>query len=187
MRVKCIVNNIEEMQEIGKYDDSYFPKTEKFFLELEKEYTVLSIIVKGEELWYFIIDETANDYPNRYPAPLFEITDTRISRFWNFSIQKTGLFAKEILISFPEWIENKFFYDSLTNGDFDAVKKFLEIKKKLELEFPVKSISDKAKRINDDWVECPNCFELFEADSNYGLLECPNCKLISHNPLSNNR
>lgn len=182
MRIKCKYNEIGNTGSLGDYNKSYLPRDGKFFLQKNKEYLVYAILIKNKELWFFVLDETNNIYPNRYPSPLFEIVDRRVSRFWSFTNRKSGLLSNETLIAIPEWVEDQYFYDSLTDGVSSAKEKFLEYVTLMELEFPISSNSLKAKSIDKNWFECPSCDEIFENTINSAMLKCPNCQIISHNP-----
>ena len=69
-------------------------------------------------------------YPMRNPAPLFEVVDNRISRYWRFELAPNGL----LTFAFEQWFLDPYFYDKLTDGEEQAVLIFEEVKDLMDTE-----------------------------------------------------
>lgn len=53
---------------------------------------------------------------------------------------------------------------------------------KEELGTPCPEINEIAQSLGDNWLLCPICQEYWESFSKYGMVRCPKCKNIMHNP-----
>ncbi len=62
------------------------------------------------------------------PAPLFEVVDSRVSRYWRFELSPNWV----LIIAFEQWFTDPCFYDKLTDQDevevgiFDRVKELMD-------------------------------------------------------------
>jgi hypothetical protein len=81
-------------------------------------------------LWYYICDERYTYYPINNPAPLFEIVDSRYSRYWQVQLATNGLLE----IAFEHWFSIPDFYDRLTDSEAQAVLIFDKMKELMDAE-----------------------------------------------------
>lgn len=184
MRVKFIeISNPDEVE----YKINWQIEYTEFPLTLNKEYTVYAIECtgKGRFINYFILDDSGSIYPNNYPSEFFEITDNKLSQYWE---NKNGmhLFNKSKLkcpelIAFKEWVENPFFEGDMIENNNDALKTFKKYKELIDVEYPDHSLPN-AILISDNWVMCDYCEESWPITSKNGVIICPNCKRKSNNP-----
>ena len=114
-------------------------KESEFSLLLNKIYTVYGFTLDRGYIWYYLYDEDCiNDskpYPGAHPSPLFEVVDRRLSKYWEF-----GLFSNDkgdywIEVAYPEWARDRYYYDSLTDGEDDAVDVFAKYKQLIDVEY----------------------------------------------------
>ena len=47
---------------------------------------------------------------------------------------------------------------------------------------PIPSVNEKADDLGENWLLCPMCIDAWQTDSTYGMVECPKCMQIMHNP-----
>lgn len=87
-----------------------------FPLSVGKSYVVYAIGLLREQTWFYIDDDDHLYYPKGYPAPLFEVIDSRVSKYWHFRYTPAHLDHTAIL-AFDEWATDNYFYDRLTDGE----------------------------------------------------------------------
>lgn len=138
MDVKCITNNVDDLPEL--YRDKMIGINEDMFIPLTtgNVYRVYVIAFRRKQVLYGVCDDDYQRslglyYPIFMPAPLFEITDPSISRYWKFKLTPSNKDHHAIL-AFPEWLDEEYFYDRLTDLDRNAVELFREYMKKIDLE-----------------------------------------------------
>jgi hypothetical protein len=104
-------------------------------LTVGREYTAYAIAFLGEQVWYFIENDDADvlRYPSREPAELFQVTEGSIPRCWRFAFTP-GHSDHQALMAFPEWTEDRFFYDRLTDGQVREVEIFERRRRAIDLE-----------------------------------------------------
>ena len=188
MRVKCVTNKAIGLPEdyarnLGGYDLST-----EFALIPGKEYLVYAIILYSrysQYPWYQLCDETHSYRPNQNPALLFEVTDARISRYWVYSFgkDKTAAGAFYMKFTYREWASNPYYEDEILEGEGEALPVFRRYKKLMDLEFPDPSVSETSMNLGEGWVMCPFCDESWEANDLDGMVRCPSCEKLSHNPI----
>ncbi len=83
MKVRCIADRASELpseiRDRAKLDDDY-----TFRISVGKSYAVYAVSVFREVLWYCICDDGYVHFPVWTPAGLFEVQDSRLSRYWIF-------------------------------------------------------------------------------------------------------
>lgn len=127
MKVRVIGNSGEQLplfildSRWGLTRDSSFP------LAIGKEYVVYAITAVKDAFWYYLFDERDLPYPVWYPSPLFQVSDGSMPAHWvvnympnSVSPDRTGT----SLITFKEWANDPFFYESLVEGEAGAVAAF---------------------------------------------------------------
>jgi hypothetical protein len=137
LKVKCISNRGRDLpidcKYIGVDEDTILP------LVIGKEYVVYGLTVKSGYFWYYICDELYDDqsinYPIWSPAPLFSVTDNNLSKYWKIGFS-LGNYSNDSfqLLSFDDWVNNKAYYDKLTDGYEQEVKSFVKFKKLIDEE-----------------------------------------------------
>ena len=184
MKVKCIANKGSYLPEDCLDPSSGFDNKTEFPLIIEKEYTVYGITLYLGYVWYYLQDEDYTYYPRWNPSPLFDVVDGRISRYWRYGYC-SGKIRDEVnvIFAFKKWVNDPYYYDGLTDGEKTEVAIFKRYKELMDVEFPDRSISRTASDLADGWVMCPDCDEAWQATSSDGMLRCPKCSVLLHNPL----
>lgn len=134
MIVKCIAKNGSSLPETCRDSKSGFREDTVFPLQLDKSYQVYGFTLFLGHIWFYICDEHYTYYPRWNPAPLFEVIDGRLSRYWIYGHTRTGKNDKTI-VAFREWVDDEFYYDKLSDGDRAAVALFARYKKLMDTEF----------------------------------------------------
>lgn len=120
MRVKC-------KYKLGHSLPDSLKDEAVFNLEIGKEYCVYAQIVYCNYAFYCLCEE--GDHPRFYPAPLFEITDNRISKYWVINNVPNPIFACKEWIHVPDFFQKVCELDSLEHKMFESCKS------KMDLEF----------------------------------------------------
>lgn len=182
MKIKCLSNKKPHPQENSSSKDlSYKQDSIYEFLDVGKEYNVYGMVINYGQVWYYICDRVHDLFPLAKPAYLFEILDNRLSRCWIFGIIEG--FEKYPSWNFPEWINEPYFQDNLTDGEEREVAIFKAYKEFMDLEFPKSSISEIAQIGDDEWLICPSCLDAWQYSSDRdALVRCPKCLKILNNP-----
>jgi len=130
MRIRCIANNGEHLPE--NYIDPARGYTKKVELPLTvgKEYVVYAIRAWQGVVWYYICDDNYSYYPIQTPAPLFEVVDSRVSKYWRVMPYPNGV----LRIAFEQWFTDPYFYDKLTDQEEAEVEIFDQVKELMDAE-----------------------------------------------------
>ncbi|HYJ87731.1 MAG TPA: hypothetical protein VEW46_16830 [Pyrinomonadaceae bacterium] len=99
----------------------------EFPLTIARKYVVIAIALRQNQVWYYISDDDDLYYPTATPAPLFEVSDRRLSKYWRYA------FTPEhedhlALFAFQEWVVDDYFYDRLTDGKEPEVSIYQKLK-----------------------------------------------------------
>ena len=135
MKVKCLYNKLDELpkEKFKKLKQVEYIKKigkDKPRITLGKEYVVYGIHTALENVWYFICDDDYLYYPVFDLAVFFEITDSRISKYWEISVNESGV----IKLWPSSWLKDEYYIDRLTDGEKDIVADFKRIKKEMDEE-----------------------------------------------------
>ena len=187
MKIKCIYNTAKYLSPDLYNNKTSYNQDVKFNLKLDHIYPVYAIRVYQGYVWYSICKESDDFYSLSYPADLFTIVDQRLSKYWIVSTLKdehdTDL---SFLMTYPEWANNLSHYSYVVDGEteeeIEHQKIFQKYKKLMYLEFPDPEIEMKAASLDDGWVMCPICIDAWEPKSIDGMIICPKCKNVMHNP-----
>ncbi|MEG3917771.1 hypothetical protein QUA07_01330 [Microcoleus sp. T3_A4] len=130
MKIRCIANTGESLPE--KYIDPPRGYTRKVELPLtiNKEYVVYGIRSWQGIVWYYICDDNYSYYPIQTPAPLFEVVDNRVSKYWQFMLDPNGV----LRFAFEQWFTDPYFYDKLTDQEEAEVEIFEKVKELMDAE-----------------------------------------------------
>ena len=94
-----------------------------FPLTVGEAYVVYALLFRRDGVWYQLCDDNDLPYPMAYPAPLFELTSGKLSRYWTFAL--TPQHADHLaILAISEWAQDRFFYDRLTDGSREDVAVF---------------------------------------------------------------
>lgn len=180
MIIKCINNKTRDLPD--DIINSRFTSYDTLHLNKAEIYVVYSMNIYFGYVWYFTIRKGIN-YPLAYPSPAFEIVDGRLSRYWIFSthVGRDTAHTRSIW-TFPEWANEESFYEALTDAEERETKIFKRYKELMDLEFPNPSITLSAEILDDQWLLCPTCIDAWESTSKDGMVICPKCKQMMHNP-----
>lgn len=179
MKIECSNSKTSSLppEILENYKISY----ETFFLEEGKKYTVYAIRIYLGYIWYCVCDEGFVFYPTWIPSLIFKITDARLSRHWIFGLED----EKSPFLSFPEWVNDPYFYRDLVDGDSKDTNAlvFRKYKEIMSLEFPDPSISETATIGDQEWLICPSCNDAWQSSNNEdALVRCTQCQRVSNNP-----
>ena len=181
MKIKCITNKVIDVPKdlLSNYSISY----DNFNVIEGKEYLVYACAVYINYIWYCICNESYFFYPNWNPSMLFEVTDARLSHYWIFGLKEDNK-RKTPFLSFPEWVNNPYFYAELIDGDKSDPNAiiFSKYKELMDLEFPDLNIAEIAQIGDEKWLICPFCIDAWQSLSKDGMVICPKCKHMLHNP-----
>ena len=134
MRVSCLSNSGATLPE--NYVDArsgYGPSAE-FPITVGKEYVVYAIALwNNAQVWYYVSDDDDLNYPFRYPAPLFEVADSSVSRYWRYAFTPEHL-DHVALFAFEEWVRDAYFFDRLTDDSELEVSTFRKMKDLMDSE-----------------------------------------------------
>jgi hypothetical protein len=136
MKVLCIANQGEALP--AQYLDPRIPRGPKseFFVTVGKTYVVYALRFLVNQVWYYIDDDHHEWYPIRKPAPLFQVIDPRLSKYWSVRVSESDR-GSDVLIAFQEWSMDVHFYDRLTDRMDAEVSMFRERKRQMDAEFEV--------------------------------------------------
>lgn len=149
-----------------------------------KEYLVYATGICRNSVWYCICNESYTYFPWWYPFLIFDISDNRLSRYWVFGLEDNNN-KKTQFFSFPEWVNDRYFYGELVENnanDLNAII-FRKYKELMDLEFPDPSISETAQIGDSEWLICPKCIDAWQSKNDRdALVKCPKCRTIFNNP-----
>jgi hypothetical protein len=142
MKVKCITNKGDVLPlELFDNKSGYSARTE-FQLIIEKEYVVYAITHIKKNVWFLVCDEASvgnhrEIYPQYLPSTLFEITDSRLSKYWQVGLEKDKYDSNRIVLAFgfKELLENEYFLGNLWEDSETEKNIFLKYKLSMDNEF----------------------------------------------------
>jgi hypothetical protein len=185
MIVKCIANHGKDLPLDCLRPKSGFGIDHQFALIINKYYVVYGMTLVDGYIWYYLEDEYQTYYPFWNPSPLFEVVNGQLSKYWIYSfIQKktlTGLYTNT-LWTFSEWVNDRYYYDMLTDGEKRELDIYNKYKSLMDVEFPNPGIQDKAIAMDDHWLFCSYCIDAWQSFSTDGMVICPTCNRTMHNP-----
>jgi rubrerythrin len=185
MKVKCLYNSNEKFFK-KKYKYQFHENYETELI-IGKKYNVYGLFYHNDKFKYLIFDE--NNMPFWYLNKLFEILDNKISQFWYLKFLKEE-YLMHAIWGYYELVNDEYHNDDLMkeNKDYNEEKEkkaleiFLKRKKEIDMEFPDWCIKVTGQIIDSKTLKCPICGAIWESNSIFGMVECPKCKTIMHNP-----
>jgi hypothetical protein len=105
-------------------------------LNIGQEYLVYAIASHKQVIMYYLCGSLYTFYPRWYPASLFSVSDTQISRYWQCSVSVASQHhSAEIIIGFSEWVLDPIaYYWNLTEHVPEAVAIWKKYKALIENE-----------------------------------------------------
>ncbi|NGX56745.1 MAG: hypothetical protein K1060chlam5_00991 [Candidatus Anoxychlamydiales bacterium] len=177
MKVRCVCNNGENLSQ--KTLDIGWTKQTKMGLKLDKTYLIYGIIFYKNIFEYLTVDEYNKSF--WYPSEIFQIIDNKLSSLWYYI-----KYNKEDFINscwgYYELVNKRNHHSDLIEREPKDIEIFNIRKKEMDLEFSDDSIKEKATLAETNWLMCPICIDAWETISIFGMVECPKCKTIMHNP-----
>lgn len=192
MLVRCTENAIASFDTnsaIGQELHGAFGEGSKLFdITAGASYVVYAVAIRKGLPWYFIADDSYEHllYPLPYASACFEEIDSRVSRCWSVGFRgengKIGGMS-EVLITFCEWARDGGFFERLIDGSRREADLFQRYKAFMDLEYPAPVATDEAEQLEQEWVMCPKCTEVWKADATLGMTRCPKCSARLLNPV----
>jgi hypothetical protein len=183
MKVRCTSRKGTSLPELyldpsgGYMADTIFP------LQVGKNYVVYALTLRRGGVWYYLLDESGVGYPVWFPAPLFEVSDSKLSKYWVFGFHEAGLRAGDAVFAFAEWANDPLnFYDGLSDGRAEIRSVFQRYRELMDVEFDNETAGPIAEDLGDGWMMCSNCREAWQTSVNGPLLKCPHCATVLKNP-----
>lgn len=134
MKVVCIGNSGEILPTIYLDPKAGVSKDREFPLTVGKQYVVYALAIRKNQIWYYLADDhDLYCYPAGHPAPLFEVVDTRLSKYWRYALTPQHL-DHLALFAFTEWVSDEYFYDRLTDCKEAEVSIYRKMRSLMEAE-----------------------------------------------------
>lgn len=130
MKIRCIAKTGASLPDDYIEPAIGYTKDIQFSLTIGKEYVVYAFREWQGSIWYYICDDNYSYYPMENPAPMFEVVDSRVSKYWRFKLSPNGL----LMIVFEQWFTDPYFYDKLTDYEEAEVEIFDKIKELMDAE-----------------------------------------------------
>ena len=180
MKVQCISNLAKSLpQELINLKNYNINK--EFNVTINEKYTIYAMGLASNNIWYAISLYDTQGHTIWYPSQLFSIIDSRLSKYWIFSIKEFPLFER-VIWAFPEWADEMSYYDKLVDGEEEEVEIFKKYKLLMDIEFPDPEVTEKATALEDGWAMCPTCIDAWQPNPLDGMTVCPICNQTMHNP-----
>ena len=151
------------------------PNQKSRYLDDKVEYTVHAVY--SSKLIEFMVMSEAHSFPIAVKSSEVDIIDNRLSKYWVYGNHDSDNTEPcKLVLSFPEWANNSYFYQELVEGTGKSGEQFRAIKKTIENEYAERGLTAIAETLQDRWVQCPNCFDSWENFQIAEVINCPKCK-----------
>jgi hypothetical protein len=140
MKIVCIANSGEALPDQFLDESVGYKRSMEFPLTIGRGYVVYAVEFRLNQVWYYISDDDDFEYPMATPAPLFEVVDGRVSRYWEYAYTP-GHLDHFAILAFKEWIEDRFFYDRLTDKKEPELSVFQRMRNLIDEEARTSSIA----------------------------------------------
>jgi len=126
MRIQCVREfpTEEQVLQLGSY---YRPGKQVFHVQVGKEYLVYGITFLSGCPWVELKEDFG--YLHRAPLGLFEITDGRVSSYW-----ETRCIGRDICF-WPPSFYREYYFDDLLEGVEEVLEDFRTVSSRVEAEF----------------------------------------------------
>lgn len=135
MKIRCNSDNISE--ENSPISIIKWSNNSELEITIDKIYTVLAITKFFDITFYYILSDESNEYPLAFPYYLFEIEESKVSKYWETSLSiieepERIKIENGQVISFKEWtLKKDLFYENLLEGNQEAVRIFNDYRDKM--------------------------------------------------------
>jgi hypothetical protein len=134
MRVRCVSNTGAGLPSSFLDERGGYRRNTKYEISLHRVYTVYALTLRRGHVWYYICDDRELGYPVWHPAPLFEVVDPTLSRYWIFahgSPERDG----DVVFAFREWADDPGgYYDRLSDREPEATGTFRRYRQLMDAE-----------------------------------------------------
>lgn len=150
-----------------------------------ESYLVVAMSFGPSCVWLFVADRFRGlRYPLVYPAALFEITNSERSEFWVWGTWVDRLGQAHSLLAPEAWARDPVFHGKLFEGCDCSLRTYLQMVRKMELEFPLPWIAEKAEAIGvGNWITDADYKAQWEANPSFAMTRCPEDQRLMLNPL----
>lgn len=186
MRVKCIRTSGHDPTSVSilRLNPTAAPDV-AFDITVGNSYVVYATVVADGGCLAYVVN---GDQPYiAIPSTLFRLTDGAISRYWVLNQQYVAVGgAGRTLVSisgYPAYARNSEHYSGLVDGRPSDLLVFNKYKEAMDLEFPDPAITKMAEILEGEWLQCAVCAEGWKSDMRDGMVRCPACATMHHNPL----
>ncbi|MEZ7276345.1 hypothetical protein [Pseudoalteromonas sp. 68 DY56-GL68] len=148
-------------------------------IRTDAAYNVYAVYISEKKTEFMVMTEL-HSFPMAIDRSDVDIIDNRISGAWVYGSDNGS--SKNVILSFPEWANDSYFYQNLVESNGDAGSIFRAYQHELEMEFADSDISISAVILQDSWIQCPKCGEAWELNKGGEAIECPKCDSKLLNP-----
>ena len=119
MQLRCTRNNSKGLDEITKDHLSKYIRVDNHesYLEVGQSYAVFGIKYLDNRPWYYVYEEHDDPFPKIKPSCFFEIIDHAVDPSWRVAPKTAGGSGLIFDLLPREWLEDKFFYERLVDGE----------------------------------------------------------------------
>jgi len=188
MKIRCVKSKLNDIRHEKSYDyvRSLVSSNEyNFNYVIDKVFQVYGFRVMNGFLDYYIVeDDSYQIIPRPCNSSFFKVLDNNIPDDWQLVYTDSNNY--ELLPK--EWAEDETLVDNADEGIHYAVQTFVKIRdryKKYDI-YQDENLKIEAKIIEDKWIQCKKCLEVWQNSSKMGVLTCPNikCNLKMNNPFA---
>jgi ribosomal protein L37AE/L43A len=176
MKVICRRNTPTKFLAKKRRDYGLSPECD-YGLVIGSAYTVFGVWLNNDECDYGI---GMRGYT--YPADLFDIIDPRCSRHWELARPVINGVQYAVL-AYEEIARNYGFYEALVDHDEGTTAVHAKWLERFENEFQREGLAT-ANRLQDSWLQCPQCSDAWLAVMEDGVVKCPSCGTALNNPFA---
>ncbi len=127
----------------------------------------------------FMVLSHVHSFPVSIDLDDVEVIDNRLSKSWVYGMPESD----SVVLSFPDWANDSYFYQNLIEGKGSAGDIFRSYENKIECEYADPNLTLSASILKDNWVQCPKCMEGWEVRDYMEVITCPKCESKLLNPL----
>ena len=141
------------------------------------EYTVFAMYI-GKPIEVMIQVDSLPAAPYCIRLDDVEIVDNRLSKFWVFGEEmpnKNNSMNRPAILAFPEWVKDVFFYENIVESKDNSGDIWREYRSKMEREFAPSYLVKSVTILDDGWLQCVNCSNVWQSTFDGEVVSCPSC------------
>lgn len=140
MRVRCKSNLGDDL--VPPYYEPGIGKPEghRYALTVGRSYVVYALGFGDLGTRVYVADDVFVDGPRHYPLCLFDVEQGAVSASWEFAVDRSDSDQAQMLAP-RKWLEMKWFFNRVVDGDTEAVAAFAEMKRRIDQECAAPSAS----------------------------------------------